>query len=406
VSHLKTDACAAPNTQSDLRPLRIALVYDCLYPFTIGGAEKWYRDLAIRLGRRHHVTYLTRTQWARDNPPEISTGVEIIGLGPRDQLYTTSGRRRFIPPVSFGLRVFAHLVRNRGNYDVVHTGSFPFFPLIAASAARAMGGAPVVATWIEVWPIDYWLDYAGRLGGRVGSAIQKFCIRVTDTSFAFSELTAGALREQGLSVPPMVLTGMFEGANELPPINTIRKPLIIFAGRHIPEKHVVSIPAAVALARQSIPELRATIFGDGPERSRVLSEIERLRLSGVIECPGFVSEAEIERAMSQAACLILPSEREGYGLVVIEAAAHGTPSIVVNAPNNAASALVADGVNGYVAPSHAPEALADAIGRVFANRETLSVSSRAWFDAHRPELDISCSVERIEHTYRAVIGKD
>ncbi len=262
----------------------------------------------------------------------------------------------------------------------------------------------MVTTWIEVWPTDYWCDYAGKLRGRIGAAIQKLCINLTDTSFAFSELTAGALREQGLSLEAVVLTGMFGGASGLHPIAKVKRPRIIFAGRHIPEKHVVSIPAAVALARRSIPELRATIFGDGPERSRVLSEIDRLQLSGVVDCPGFVSEAEIERAMYEAACLILPSEREGYGLVVVEAAAHGTPSIVVNSLNNAASALLADGINGCIALSHAPEALADAIVRVFANREALSVSSRAWFESHRHELDIACSVARIEQTYRAVIG--
>jgi glycosyltransferase involved in cell wall biosynthesis len=406
VSHPTIEASAAAKTRPDSGPLRVALVYDCLYPFTIGGAEKWYRDLAIHLGRRHRVTYLTRTQWQRATPPEISAGVEVLGLGPADQLYAASGRRRFTPPISFGLRVFAHLVKYRAKYDVVHTGSFPFFPLIAASAARAMGGAPVVTTWIEVWPTDYWREYAGSLRGRIGAAIQKFCINLTDTSFAFSQLTARALRDQGLSVQPVVLTGMFDGASRLPRIEKTGKPVIIFAGRHIPEKNVVSIPSAVALARRSIPELRATIFGDGPERKRVLSEIERLQLSGVINCPGFVDEPEIERAMAEAACLILPSEREGYGLVVVEAAARGTPSIVINAPNNAASALVANGINGYIAPSPAPEALADAIARVLVNREALSVSSRAWFESHRSELDISSSVERIEQTYRAVIGKD
>lgn len=406
MSHPTTETSAESRTRSDSRPLSIALVYDCLYPFTIGGAEKWYRDLATHLGQRHQVTFLTRTQWPRERPVESPSGVEIVGLGPPDRLYTRSGRRRFLPPIAFGLRVFAHLVRSRGKYDVVHTGSFPFFPLIAASAARAMGGAPVVTNWIEVWPTDYWRDYAGSLGGRIGVAIQKFCINLTDTSFTFSELTAAAMRRESYSAKPVVLTGMFNGTNDLPSIVKRRTALVIFAGRHIPEKHVTSIPAAVAMARRLIPELRATIFGDGPERKSVLAEIEQLKMSDVVDCPGFVSEAEIIRAMSEAACLILPSEREGYGLVVVEAAARGTPSIVINAPNNAASALVADGVNGYIAPSYAPEDLAAAIQRVFVNPEALSASSRAWFDSHRRELDIACSVEQIEQTYRTVIGAD
>ena len=54
-------------------------------------------------------------------------------------------------------------------------------------------------------------------------------------------------------------------------------------------------------------------------------------------------------------CLVLPSRREGYGLVVVEAAALGTPSVVVRGPDNAATELVEDGKNGFVAPSADPE---------------------------------------------------
>ena len=44
--------------------VRICLVYDCLYPYTVGGAERWYRELAERLAHDgHDVTYLTMRQW-------------------------------------------------------------------------------------------------------------------------------------------------------------------------------------------------------------------------------------------------------------------------------------------------------------------------------------------------------
>ncbi len=44
--------------------MRICLIYDCLFPYTVGGAERWYRDLAERLAAAgHEVTYLTLRQW-------------------------------------------------------------------------------------------------------------------------------------------------------------------------------------------------------------------------------------------------------------------------------------------------------------------------------------------------------
>jgi hypothetical protein len=49
-----------------LARMRICLVYDCLYPHTVGGAERWYRDVAERLAAEgHEVTYLTLRQWPR-----------------------------------------------------------------------------------------------------------------------------------------------------------------------------------------------------------------------------------------------------------------------------------------------------------------------------------------------------
>ena len=52
--------------------VRVCIVYDCLYPYTIGGAERWYRNLAERLaGSGHEVTYLTLRQWDRGYAPDV-----------------------------------------------------------------------------------------------------------------------------------------------------------------------------------------------------------------------------------------------------------------------------------------------------------------------------------------------
>ena len=87
---------------------------------------------------------------------------------------------------------------------------------------------------------------------------------------------------------------------------------MVFAGRHIPEKHVLALPPAIARAREDLPNLQARIFGDGPERPRLLEAIRVLELNGAVEAPGFVDEETVEGALRCALCLVLPSEREGY----------------------------------------------------------------------------------------------
>ena len=62
--------------------MRVCLVYDCLFPWTKGGAERWYRVLADELVRAGHaVTYLTRQQWGPDDAPDIP-GVRVVVVSP------------------------------------------------------------------------------------------------------------------------------------------------------------------------------------------------------------------------------------------------------------------------------------------------------------------------------------
>src|SRR5207245_4086744 len=100
-----------------------------------------------------------------------------------------------------------------------------------------------------------------------------------------------------------------------------------------------------------------------PERDAVLAAIARGGAAEKISAPGFVPFEEIDARLRRALCMLLPSRREGYGLIVVEAAARGTPSIVVAGEDNAATELVEDGVNGFTVPDAAADAMAAAIVR-------------------------------------------
>jgi glycosyltransferase involved in cell wall biosynthesis len=384
------------------RSLRIALVYDCLYPHTVGGAERRYLGLAARLAARHHVTYVTRRQWPRAGVPEAPAGVEVVSVSGGQHLYGASGRRKIMPPLRFGCGVLRHLLRHRHRYDIVHVCSFPYFSLLAARLAHLAGGPPLVTDWLEVWSREYWTTYLGGLGGRLGAAVQGLCVRASGPAFVLSELHAQRLRQQGFEQNCVKLKGAYDGAIEPFPAAVDREPLVVYAGRHIGEKRVSIIPQAIAAARLQLPTLRGIIFGDGPERHRVLAEIHRLGLDGVIACPGFMPWEQVDGALRRAMCLLLPSQREGYGLVVVEAAARGTPSVVAAAPDNAATELIADGQNGVVARDASPLGLAEAMMAVHAAGPQLLSRTRAWFAAQAPTLTLDASLAQIESLYLTV----
>jgi glycosyltransferase involved in cell wall biosynthesis len=376
--------------------MRVCLVYDCLFPWTIGGAERWYRNLGERLASEgHEVTYLTLRQW--DEPPAIE-GVKVIAVGPRMPLYA-NGKRRMLPPLRFGLGVFLHLVRHGRCYDVVHTASFPYFSLLAAGAARLVGGYRIICDWHEVWSRDYWNEYLGRLGG-IGALIQAMCARVPQKAYTFSRLHRERLQHLGIETVEQ-LTG--EYAPTASPTRTVASVphTVVYAGRFIPEKRIELLVEALALLHKEAPAIRAQLIGDGPTRRRVLKRIDELGLDEVISCPGFVSSDDLDKAMSSALCVVQPSSREGYGMVVVEASHRGVPAIVVAAPDNAAIELISDGRNGFSIEQAEPELLASAMAECERRGAELRRTTIEWYEANERQLSLETSLSTVAREYRA-----
>ncbi len=380
--------------------MRICLVYDCLFPYTVGGAERWYRNLALRLATEgHEVTYLTLRQWPLAEKADLP-GVRVVTAGPRMALYRAAGQRRVAPPLMFGAGVLWHLLRHGRRYDVVHTSSFPYFSLLAAAVARRLHGFRLVVDWVELWSRAYWRDYLGGPAGRVGEAVQALCLRVRQSAFCYAELTAARLRAAGLRGDVQVLRGLYAGP-VAPPAPLPAEPFVVFAGRMIPEKRAPSVVHAIARAREQLPDLGGRIFGDGPQLAAVREAIAEHGLCDAVEAPGFVATERVEHDLARALCLVLPSRREGYGLVVVEAASVGTPVVLVRGEDNAATELVVEGVNGFVADSADPDALANAIVRVHEAGAGLRQSTAAWFTEHAPELSLDGSLDAVAASYAA-----
>ena len=376
--------------------MRICLVYDCLFPYTVGGAERWYRELALRLrADGHEVTFLTMRQWPRNEEADVP-GVTVRVAAPRMRLYGGDGNRRVLPPLVFGAGVLWHLLRNGRRYDVVHTASFPYFSLLSAGLVRRLHGYRLVVDWHELWSRAYWREYLGAAGGTVGWLVQRLCLRVRQRAFCFAQLTARRLRAEGVNGEVTVLEGEYAGPLEaavpLPP-----EPVAVFAGRHIREKRAPAMVGAVVAARERIPGLRGMVFGDGPERAVVLAEIERLGAGDVVQAPGFAPVAELEAALARALCMVLPSRREGYGQIVVQAAAAGVPSVLVRGEDNAATELIAEGVNGFVVDDVSE--LPQAIVRVHEAGPALRASTSQWFADNARRLSIDTSLTEVAASY-------
>jgi len=381
--------------------MRICVIYDCLFPWTIGGAERWYRRLAEGLAADgHEVTYLTMRQWERTDEPDIQ-GVRVVAVSPRMALYV-SGRRRILPPVMFGLGIFWHMLRHGRRYDYIHTASFPFFSLIAVGILKPIFSFRIAVDWIEVWTKTYWESYLGRLG-KLGWVTQKLCAYIPQSAYSFSQLHAQRARELLGLKNVIPLTGFFPGSGRHPLMEASNPPVVVYAGRLIAEKRVSLLVEALAICMAGERELKAVIFGSGPEFASIKAQITGLGLNQRIDLPGFVDQELMDRTIATASVLVQPSEREGYGIVVAEASACGIPVVVIDGEDNAATELVDDGQNGYKAPDASADTLASAITRCLARSSTLRQSTRNWYGKNAERLSMESSVAHVRASLHSMI---
>ena len=169
--------------------MRACLVYDCLYPFTIGGAERWYRNLAERLSRKAtRSPILTRRQWGEE---QSRCSGRTGGRGWRRMELYAAGTAP-LPPIGSARRAPAPL--RHGRYDVVHSASFPYFSLLAAAVARRRGGYRIVVDWHEVWTRATGARYLGRVAANRLARPARVPARAA-ARICFSRLHEQRLRE-------------------------------------------------------------------------------------------------------------------------------------------------------------------------------------------------------------------
>lgn len=138
-------------------------------------------------------------------------------------------------------------------------------------------------------------------------------------------------------------------------------PVIGYAGRFIRDKGVTELINAYVELRLEFPELRLLMLGR-PEAADALPEstLEYIKSDPYVICPGFVSNlAEYYQAMD---VLALPTYREGFPSVVLEAQAAARP--VVTTLATGAIDSVVDGVTGFLVPVGDAKALASALSRI------------------------------------------
>lgn len=121
---------------------------------------------------------------------------------------------------------------------------------------------------------------------------------------------------------------------------------ILVLGRLVPHKRVDAVVRAVASLRNEVPGLHLDIVGRGPDRESVAQTIAQLGAEPLVTLHGYLSDEEMDDVLGGCGLHVCASDVEGWGQVVIDAAAHGIPTIGRDVPGLRDS--VVDGTTGWL----------------------------------------------------------
>jgi phosphatidylinositol alpha-1,6-mannosyltransferase len=152
---------------------------------------------------------------------------------------------------------------------------------------------------------------------------------------------------------------------------TDREPLTILTVNRMAaldrEKNVDQMIRAVARLAPSLPGIKYLIVGDGVLRPEFEALAAQLGVSDIVEFCGWVGEAELRAAYARASVFAMPSSKEGFGIVYLEAWQRGLP--VICSKDGAAREIVADGSDGFVVDPADTAMLADRLRRLLTQPE-------------------------------------
>jgi len=323
--------------------MKIAFVYDVIYPYIKGGVEKRVWELAVRLSRRGHEVHIFGMKFWEGEDILMREGVFLHGVCPAQQLYS-GGRRTIWQALSFGIHLFFPLSREK--FDIIDCQQFPYLSCFSAKFISGVKKIPFVITWHEIWS-DYWYEYIGWKGF-VGVTIERLAARLTSDTIAVSRNTANNLKGLGISSTVKIIPNGVDLKNikSIPPADQTSD--IIFAGRLIREKHVDLLLQAFSIILSEHPDYCLVIIGDGPERNTVSTLITGLHIEARVRFLGFQENHDVILAnMKSSKICVLPSTREGFGITALEALACGLPVVTIDHPANAIRELINER-NGFL----------------------------------------------------------
>ena len=345
-------------------PKRLAILYDCPYPFIKGGGQKRLFEISQYLLKHDwEVEWYALKFW--EGPEKIQhKGITFNAVGRQSKLYSSDGKRRISEAIYYGAMVARHMELRQ--FNIILAGQWPLFHLIPARFFCLIGQSKLVVDWWEVWGRDQWLKYFG-LKGLLGLLLEKIMSRITPNIIAITQKGRDQLYDLGVKKDGV--TFIPNGIDFEKILNSISKPNkfdLTYMGRLKCHKNLDHLIQVVSLLKEKGDSMTLQIIGDGPERKALEALVKELNISENVVFHGEIeSDIEAYSWMKTARLFVHPSTKEGGGsITVLEANACGLPVIAYRHENGIANELIDEGINGYWVKEIDPKAMGEKIRQI------------------------------------------
>lgn len=342
------------------------------------GLETYGQTGGLQAFNRRLITVLAERAARRGERP-----VEVVLRRDAGALLPTGLHARFH---ACGARIAeclqAALAASRGARLIVvgHVNLLPVAALCRLAAPRAR--LVLMVHGDEVW---------GDPAFRAVRACDRPLLRLVDRVVAVSDFTARRMRA-AFGLPArrfrIFLNAVDPAPDPAPELTPDPAPPGALPGQTIltvsrlgafdGAKNIDSILHAVALLAPDRPALRQTIVGDGVLRPALERLAVTLGIADRVTFAGRLSDADLAVAYDRARVFALPSAKEGFGIVYLEAWQHGLPVIYGTA--DAAAEIVSDGIDGFAVDPADPAALAARVGWLLDHPDRARAMGRAGRD--------------------------
>ena len=347
----------------------------------VGGVEFEAREQSRRLVERGHDVTVVSSRIADDRALSFDDGFPVHKVAASNVLED----RIRLPYPLFSPTLFSVTARLARDADVVVAHTHTFMSTVAAARAARKHDKPFVL--IQNNPFIEYRFPLNLVQRGADATIARYTVGSADRLLAISEFTARYV--QRLSPPGREVTVMHLGTDveRFSPVDAERRAeirrrldlpvdaFIALTVRRLFYRNGLDTLLDAATRVRGLSGMHLVIGGTGPEQAEIKERIARDRLANV-HLVGYIPELDLPDYYRAADVFILPTRTaEGFGLVLMEAAASGIPSIATD--SGAPREVVDDGVTGMLVPPDAPDALAAAISELYRSPDLLTEMGRA-----------------------------